>query len=242
MQSDAVYWTNKLNGVSDTYELDNIVSSAKLIKHPYIYHIIGFNYFTRKQREKAKLYLNECVRLCLENYNLIKENLFIDSLGSSLFLLTIINKSSLENNRELWIKYVLTSYYSLTKAISVLPVAFDTYRNRALLFEENSDILTIPLFKYVGMGTLPDTFIFSDYYSALQDAGKVGAMEMVSKNSNEVQDFLNNSDIEIQGRSLNEWNLKEVNEVFKRHHQTFINGLSVDYFAKYHLNKNELIS
>ena len=111
-----------------------------------------------------------------------------------------------------------------------------------MLFEENRDILTVPLFKYVGIGTLPDTFIFSDYYSALLDAGKVGAMELVTKNSNDVQDFLNNSDIELQGQPLSEWNLKEANEIFKKRHRTFTNALNVDYFTKYHLTKNELIS
>lgn len=241
-ESEIVHWTNEINGVHNIDELHKVALSAKRINHPYIHQLIGFNYFVRNEKESARVHLLECVKLCLDNYSTIKNTFFIDSLGSSLFALIRIDKNKLIANNNLWLKYFTTSYYSLSLAINNLDIAFDTYRNRAILLEDNEDILPMFIIKHIGIGTTPEELIISDFYSSHRDAIIVGATGLSNMNLNNVQKILDNSgNLNIMGKDLDEWNLAKLNTLIEQKHAQVFKSLTKEYHNVYHLNKNDLI-
>lgn len=205
--------------------LNHVYNQMGNFNHPQICYDFGVEFLIKGDKINAKKALIQGAIYGVQYPCSLYGNAFVDSVGQCLsILMTQFPIADIATA----FKVTVLGYIYLSRCIELLPrEAHDSYRTRALLFNdhENSMLIQSLIMENVGMGVLVEPFVISDFYFASQatDSPHQSALQSASR----IHQGLD--DITIGGKDADEYSLSQMAEFGEKRHMKLFKTLELKY-------------
>lgn len=218
-----------IRNTTDLASLEKLYDKHGKYNHPQVCHDFGRMFIIKGDKIKAKEALFRGATYGIQYPTNLYDNPYIDPIGQCLT--DLVTQYPIFNVK-IAIKATSLAYIYLSRCIELCPrAAFDSYRTRALLFQ-NHKMNMLPhsiISEYMGLSVLIDPFIICDHYFSSQASYspfKVSGIESAKKAHNWLED------ISVNGKDADDYSLSEIAELGEKRHFALFKSIELRYKQK----------
>ncbi len=223
--------TNDINKAKSIADLIKYEQKYIYFNNPYKHYLLGNSYINNNDYSKAYKHFIQAAEMGLDNPGKYLNSIFADSVGSSLFNISRFNLEKYLISPNLLYNMYINAYYFLSSSINFLKdTAYESYMNRGSLLSLKQDETKSFLFSYLGIFSIPEVLILSDFYFSSVGYAKYGFLDKSNKylkKADNVHKCL--EDINITGRAANTYSIEELANIGRDRHSIIFHNLNEDF-------------